>query len=95
MQYSKYDIGLYINEKLIANYLKLKLLEAPWHPESTYIFPAGGKRNLHFQSQWFSLHPWLVYSEHHRGALCKYCVLFSINTAGMGGHQQCRTFVTK
>lgn len=89
------DLGKYLNtpSEIIDPDTKLKLLSNPWVPEVTFRFPASGKRNLRFQSQWLHKFPWLVYSKKNDGALCKYCVLFSKDTAGKGGHQKLRLLV--
>jgi hypothetical protein len=96
---SNYDVGLYLNvssEDNIDNSLKLKLITEPWHPEATFSFPAEGPRRLRFQMQWLNQNPWLVYSPHACGALCKYCCLFARDhEAGKGGHQGLGAFVVK
>jgi len=100
---SIYDVGLYLNvpSNAIDNGLKLRLLTDPWHPEPTFTFPAEGPRRLRFQMQWLSQNPWLVYSSHVGGALCKYCVLFAQEheagqgEGGKGSHQGLGAFVSK
>lgn len=89
------DLGKYLNipSEIIDPDTKLKLLCNPWVPEVDFRFPASGKRNLRFQSQWLHKYTWLVYSKKNDAALCKYCVLFSKDTAAKGGHQKLRLLV--
>lgn len=87
------DLGKYLGAiSNIDRETKLKLLTSPWVPGDNYGFPASGKRNLKFQRQWLSRFKWLVYTNMD-GALCKYCVLFSKDTGGKGGHQKLKTLV--
>lgn len=97
---SKYDVGLYLNAPItdVDDSLKLKLITEPWCPDSSFSFPVEGPRRLRFQMLWLKQHPWLAYSAHVHGALCKYCVVFANSKdhkAGKGGHQQFGAFVAK
>lgn len=85
------DIGRFINSYLDED-LKFNLLTSPWVPESTFNFPASGKRNLRFQRQWLTRFPWLVYTQSD-GAFCKYCVLFSKESVGKGCNQTLKSLV--
>ena len=57
---------------------KFKLLTKVWQPDKTFKFPAVEmfKKQRSFRYEWLQTYPWLVYSAHCDGALCKYCVLF-------------------
>ena len=70
------DIGLFIDKApSLADNVKFDLLSNHWKPEQTYEFPID-RSNRKFQYSWFSMFPWLVYSEVLSGALCINCVLF-------------------
>lgn len=88
------DLGNYLRAPVnkIDRETKVQLLKTPWVPDSNYVFPSSGKRNLKFQIQWLSRFKWLTYTKID-GALCKYCVLFASETAGKGGHQQLKSLV--
>ena len=64
-----------------------ELLQNVWQPESGYKFPPCGERHLRFQHQWLQKFKWLAYSEHSKGAFCKYCVLFAPDGAGVGSQK--------
>ncbi|KAF0753351.1 zinc finger MYM-type protein 1-like [Aphis craccivora] len=67
-----------------SNEDKLEILNNIWVPESNYIFPKVGNRNLKFQYQWLQKWHWLAYSSLLNGALCKFCVLYSRKKGGIG-----------
>lgn len=87
-----FDVGRYLHEDILDQETKLNLLKYPWIPEFSFEFPSSGKRNLKFQRQWLQRFSWLVYTKSD-GALCKYCVLFTKDTAGKGGHQKLKSLV--
>jgi len=61
-----------------------------WNPTRHYAFPklSAGKQTRSFQHHYLDNWPWLVYSEMNGGgAFCKFCVLFSKDGTGKGGHQ--------
>lgn len=83
---NKFDIGNFIDKsyEFKSNEDKLEILNNIWVPESNYIFPKVGNRNLKFQYQWLQKWHWLAYSSLLNGALCKFCVLFSRKKGGIG-----------
>ncbi|CAI6345960.1 unnamed protein product [Macrosiphum euphorbiae] len=101
INFDSQDIGAYINlreKNIILNDLKREqLLTSPWVPPSGYVFPIDNtnKRNLRFQMSWINRFSWLVYSEIEKGALCKFCVLFSNSDTGKGSHEKTKSFVTQ
>ncbi|KAG8176442.1 hypothetical protein JTE90_019075 [Oedothorax gibbosus] len=83
------DIGHYVKDVgSIDRTVIYKLLKQPHIPDTSYVFPKEGKRNLRFQRKWLEDYKWLAYSVQLQAALCKYCVLFSSATCGKGGHQK-------
>ena len=60
---------------------KYYLLTKHFVPSSNYVFPTTlyGNKPRSFQRSSIEQHNGLVYSETHRGAYCKYCVLFGEN----------------
>jgi len=45
-------------------------------------------KNLSFQAKWLQDYKWLLYSEHLKGAFCKFCVLFAKGSSKFGKNQQ-------
>ena len=80
------NIGQYVNTPNMTTELCSSLLQELWVPENSYVFPATGKRKLWFQLHWLRCWNWLAYSKIKDGAFCKYCVLFSSLSGGVG-HQ--------
>ena len=56
---------------------KYFLLTKHFVPDCAYVFPS--KTHSNRQRSWLEKYYGLVYSEHHRGAYCKFCVLFAGN----------------
>ena len=77
---SESDIGLYVRSSTTLNDTKkLDLLTNCYEPSETYDFKADatGPSQRCFRLAWLSTYsPWLSYSKHLKGALCKHCVLF-------------------
>jgi len=101
IDFDSQDIGACINlreKNIILNDLKREqLLTSPWVPPSGYVFPIDNtnKRNVRFQMSWINRFSWLVYSEIEKGALCKFCVLFSYSNTCKGSHEKTKSFVTQ
>jgi hypothetical protein len=75
------DIGLYVTSECTDTEIKLKLLQNPWTPDSTYDFrhsSAGDdcSQARSFRLEWLNLFPWLSYSHDAKGVLCRLCILF-------------------
>ena len=72
------DIGLYVNSRdQLSIEKKLNLIEKTLAPASDYDFPKDSSGTRSFRHVWLEQYsPWLAYSVHSKGALCKYCVLF-------------------
>ena len=60
-----------------------------------FIYTKVDKHNLSFQESQLKKYPWLAYSEHLEGALCKICVMFSNEHVDKGGHEHIGTLVTQ
>lgn len=72
------DIGIYVNSHTISFELKNDLLRNCWTPSENYDFKNDSicKKRI-FRHAWLRQYkPWLAYSAHLRGAICKLCVLF-------------------
>ena len=90
------DIGRFVNKSSsLDSNSKLRLLKSPWTPDVSYIFPVSEKRKLKFQLTWLARFSWLSYSPSEDAAFCRFCVLFSSETAGKGCHQRLGNLVTK
>lgn len=62
-------------------------------PLDNFNFPTTGKRNLKFQKIWLNQFAWLCYSIKDDGAFCQFCVLFSFEEVGKGGHVKPKSLV--
>lgn len=73
------DIGSYVknsNTSLIKE-RRYDLLINTYIPPPDYNFRVDSKGSRCFRHMWINQYsPWLAYSSHLKGALCKYCVLF-------------------
>lgn len=91
------DIGLYVG-KSVDDALKFKLLTDSWIPDNTFCWPHTtrvnkGKLEKRFlRQEHLQKFPFLSYSMHLNGLLCRLCVLFSSNTGK--SHQNAGMLVT-
>ena len=71
------DLGLYIGPDVkLDDNKKLELLTNAWKPSRSYAFPKSDEygKNRSFAYTWLEKFPWLAYSFHLNGTLCRYCV---------------------
>lgn len=73
-----YDIGAYVNNDTMSFEQRNDILRNCWTPSETYNFKNDSScKNRVFRHAWLLQYkPWLAYSPHLKGALCKFCVLF-------------------
>ena len=61
----------------ISDDQKFNLLENPHTPTANYDFKRDAVRKRSFRHAWLHQYsPWLSYSVHLKGAVCKFCTLF-------------------
>uniref|UniRef100_A0A8C5P6W8 Repressor of the inhibitor of the protein kinase n=1 Tax=Leptobrachium leishanense TaxID=445787 RepID=A0A8C5P6W8_9ANUR len=72
------DIGLYVNSsKKLTDDLRYNLLINAYKPPENYDFKKDSSGPRCFRWVWISQYsPWLSYSPHLKGAICKYCTVF-------------------
>lgn len=72
------DIGKFVKNPYTDIALKRKLLLNTYTPPSLYDFKGDVVVGSYkFRHVWLATYaPWLAYSPHLKGAICKYCVLF-------------------
>lgn len=72
------DIGLYVKTaERLSRDQKYDLLTNTYVPPNDYNYKNDSKGSRCFRHPWISQYsPWLAYSSHLKGALCKYCVIF-------------------
>ena len=70
------DIGRFYNTvSTLSDSQKYELLCHVWKPKFNHNFPSNS-RSRRFQFKWFTIFPWLAYSQLLDGAFCINCVLF-------------------
>lgn len=72
------DIGSYVKTtEHLTNNRRYDLLMNTYVPPTDYSYQNDSQGSRCFRHTWINQYsPWLAYSSHLKGALCKYCVLF-------------------
>lgn len=57
-----------------------------WEPSVSYIFPeyVEGKQKRRFLHKYLAQFSWLAFSKKHKGAYCKFCVVFAFSGGDVG-----------
>jgi len=82
----KNDIACFIMNRTLKKSEIVDCLKHIWIPPLDFNFPENieGKQKRKFQHKYLTQYSWLAYSDIHKGAYCKFCVLFAFSGGGIG-----------
>lgn len=82
----KNDIACFIMDRTLKKSEIVDCLKHIWIPPLDFNFPENieGRQKRKFQHKYLTQYSWLAYSDIHKGAYCKFCVLFAFSGGGIG-----------